>query len=71
MARFDRRGRRIGRNAWREYCVDAYRPARQAWEEQLEAACCGYRTEEEEWRQANPGPTFKGTLLGLKGSWNA
>ncbi len=67
--RRDRLGRRIGHNAWREYVLDAYRPARQAWWERMEAATAEYATELAEWTADNPGPTLKGFLVGLKGTW--
>lgn len=68
--RLDRRGRRIGRNLWREYVLDVYYPARQAWELQREEVCVGYDTEEREWASGNPGPTLKRTLIGLAGTWS-
>lgn len=67
--RLDRRGRRIGDNAWRDYVMDAYRPARLAWEARLEAEAVGYATEEGEFRQAVPGPTLKAFLIQLRGTW--
>ena len=38
MERRDKRGRRIGYNWWREFVMAAYSPAREAWEQQFEAA---------------------------------
>lgn len=66
MVRRDSLGRRIGRNPWREYVMDAYGPARAAWELEREATCIGYATEE---RGYGPGPTLKAYLLQLKGTW--
>ena len=37
MPRLDKRGRRIGYNWWREYIMEMYAPARQAWEDRFEA----------------------------------
>lgn len=67
--KLDKRGRRVGRNLWREYVMDTYYPARQAWELQMEEVAIGYETEEIEFKQLYPGPTLKKTLLGLAGTW--
>lgn len=68
--RRDKIGRRIGRNAWREYVMDAYYAAAQAWEIECERVAIGYRTEIAEFAAANPRPTLKAFLIGLKGTWN-
>jgi hypothetical protein len=67
--RRDSLGRRIGANPWREYVMDAYGPARLAWEALLEESSSGYATEEGDFRRDNPGPTLKGFLLQLRGTW--
>ncbi len=35
----------------------------------MEAATAEYATELAEWTADNPGPTLKGFLVGLKGTW--
>lgn len=65
MIRLDRRGRRIGRNVWRETCVETWRAAYDAWTLELEAASNGWATEAAEFRASSPCPTFKSTLIGL------
>ena len=52
----DKRGRRIGRNWWREYVTDAWLSARHAWEAAREEACNGWATEISEWTLDNPAP---------------
>lgn len=42
--------------------VENYRDARHAWEAQREAVTHGYDTENREYSEANPGPTFKAWL---------
>lgn len=63
--RRDSRGRRIGRNWWREWTVATWRDADDAWQLALEEASVGYATEAEEFRHNNPRPTLKATLIGL------
>jgi hypothetical protein len=65
ITRRDRRGRRIGRNWFRELAVSTWREAHDAWLLQREAVCIGYATEEREYAQLHPRPTFKATLIGL------
>lgn len=48
--------------------MDAYTPARLAWEAQAEEASIGYQAEYDEYRRVHPGPTLKGYLIHLKGS---
>lgn len=66
--RRDKRGRRIGRNWWREMIVDAWRCAHDAWEAAREAACNGWATEEAEWAADHPRPTLKSFMVGLAGA---
>lgn len=63
--RRDSRGRRIGRNWWRELAVETWRAAYDAWTLELEAASNGWTTEASEFRAQHPTPTFKATLIGL------
>lgn len=42
--------------------VDAYRNARHQYNLRMEETAIGYPTEEREYRQHNPGPTWKGFL---------
>lgn len=39
--------------------VEEYRHAREAWEHMRDDVAIGYRTEEREYAEAHPGPTFK------------
>lgn len=68
--RRDKRGRRIGRNLWREYVMDAYYAAAHAWWLQCEAVALGYETEIAEYAAEHPRPTLKAFLIGLRGTWN-
>lgn len=56
------------RHWWREFTTDTYRAHRASWEARREAECCGYATEEDEWGAINRGPTFKRTLVSLRGT---
>lgn len=60
--RLDNRGRRIGRNWWREYNCDQLFYAAAAWERECEAVALGYGTEEAEFAAENPRPTLKAFL---------
>lgn len=65
--RRDKRGRRIGRNWWREYNCDLLFHADAAWQAKREAECIGYTTEEREFAMSNPRPTLKEFLLANAG----
>jgi hypothetical protein len=65
MTRRDKRGRRIGRNWFRELAMETWRAAYDAWCVELEAASNGWATEAREFREAHPCPTYKATLIGL------
>lgn len=65
--RRDRRGRRIGRNWWREWNVDSLRAADQAWWLGREAVAVGYATEEAEYKATHPRPTLKAFLVSNRG----
>ena len=67
--RLDRRGRRIGRNAWREYVTDLWRCATEAWWRQMEEATSLYSTEVAEYRQHTPPPRFADFLTSQKGTF--
>lgn len=74
--RLDKRGRRIGRNWWREYIVQTLRDAEDAWQALRESGApihsglvpganhdtAYYQLSEREYRILNPRPTLK-TLL--------
>lgn len=68
--RRDRLGRRIGRNAWREYVTEAWRMADHAWWLACEAEAIGYATEIAEYAEAHPRPTLKAFLVGLAPAWH-
>lgn len=68
--RRDRLGRRIGRNAWREYVMDALSAADHAWWLDREAVAIGYATEMAEYAEEHPRPTLKAFLVGLAPSWH-
>lgn len=61
--RRDRRGRRIGRNWWREYNCSLLLDATLTWESQCEEATSLYETEVAEYAAANPRPNLKDFLL--------
>lgn len=65
--RRDRRGRRIGRNWWREYVTDLWRMADHAWWLDREAVALGYAAEMAEYEASHPRPTLKGFMLELAG----
>lgn len=67
MMRRDKRGRRIGRNWWREHNHDLWFWANAAWEQACEAAAAGYSTETGEYASTNPRPKFKDFLIAHKG----
>jgi hypothetical protein len=64
--RLDRRGRRIGHNWWREYVVQVWRDAHDAWWKQAEHETMLYATELAEYNLINPQPRFRDFLVGLK-----
>lgn len=65
--RRDKRGRRIGRNWWREYVWGEWHAAYHAWWLDREAVALGYSTEMHEYGQENPAPTFRAFLESLAG----
>jgi len=68
--RLDKRGRRIGRNWWREYITDMLSCADHAWWLDREAHCVGYATEEAEYQELHPRPTLKDFLIRNRGMHN-
>lgn len=66
MDKRDKLGRRVGRNWWREHCVDIWFFADHAWRLAREAVAYGYATEEREYALENPRPTFKQVLMSEK-----
>lgn len=68
MSRRDKRGRRIGRNWWREHVMEHYYAAAHAWWLDCEATAIGYATEAAEYAAEHPRPTLKGFLVGLAGT---
>lgn len=67
MARLDKRGRRVGRNWWREYNCQILLDATLVWERQCEDVCYGYPTEIGEYAEEHPRPTLKAFLLANAG----
>lgn len=65
--RLDRRGRRIGRNWWREYNRSLLLDATLTWESQAEAVTYGYATEMAEYAELHPRPNLKDFLIRNKG----
>jgi len=65
--RRDKRGRRIGRNWWREMNCEQWWRATLDWEEQREREALGYETEMREFEQAHPRPNLKSFLLANAG----
>lgn len=63
--RRDSRGRRIGRNPWRDMVTDVHRSAMAAWEAAREAATSLYPAEVAEWESTHPAPQFLDTLTHL------
>lgn len=53
------------RHWWRDYVVDAWRSAMQAWELEAEKASNGWATELSEFRAANPQPRLRDFMLHL------
>jgi hypothetical protein len=68
LERRDKRGRRIGRNWWREYVTDLLYSADEAWFLQAEAVTIGYATELAEYRETHPRPQLRDFLVQLAGS---
>lgn len=68
MERRDKRGRRIGRNWWREHVTDLLSSASEAWFLQAEAVALGYDTELAEYAAEHPRPTLKAFLVELAGT---
>lgn len=54
-------------NWWVRWIVDVWSDANLAWEMELEQATMLYPTEVREYAAANPRPTLKQTMVGLKG----
>lgn len=65
--RLDKRGRKIGRNWWREMNNELLLDASITWANQCEAVCFGYGTEIDEYAREHPRPTLKAFLIGNKG----
>lgn len=63
--RRDKRGRRIGRNWWRELVVSTWRSAYDAWQVEAERVAVGYATELADFKRSHPTPTLKATMIGL------
>lgn len=59
----------MARHLWRELCVDTWRDAEDAWQA-LRESSDWFNLEPEDFRAAHPRPTFKATLIGLKGWGN-
>lgn len=71
MIRYDRRGRRIGRNRWREHITDAWFYADQAWWRHAETVTSMYDTELDEYRAAHPRPNLGDFMTALSPSWGS
>ena len=67
LERRDKRGRRIGRNWWREMNCALLLDASLAWERQCENVAYGYKTETAEYAHAHPRPNLKAFLIANKG----
>lgn len=77
--RRDRLGRRIGRNAWREYVTGEFRAALDAWERRREsgedvggwagAVTAAYQMEDDEYRERFPCPRLKDFMVELSYYW--
>lgn len=65
--RRDKRGRRIGRNWWRELNCSLLLDATLVWERDCEEVAFGYATETAEYAEAHPRPTLKEFLIHNKG----
>lgn len=73
MARFDRRGRRIGHNWWREYNMAIFRETETARFERRETSLC-YNLTDEEFVSQYPCLPLKQILIqnrGLGASWHS
>lgn len=68
MPRLDSRGRRIGRNWWREYVMGLLRDDTDHWLAQAEATALGYPTELAEYRAEHPMPQLRDYLIARKGT---
>lgn len=62
--RRDKRGRKIGRNWWREYNVGIVRDANDAIDSHAED---DHQMEPDEYREAHPYVTLKATLINNRG----
>lgn len=69
MIRRDIRGRRIGRNPWRDLITEHWRLADHAWFLKAEAVCIGYATELAEYRAENPRPNLGDFMRELAPMW--
>lgn len=67
--RRDKRGRRIGRNAWRDHITDAWSSADHAWWLALEAETYLYDTEIREYRETHPRPNLGDFMTALAPGW--
>lgn len=65
--RRDKRGRKIGRNWWREHNCSILLDATLAWELACESVALGYATETTEYAEQYPRPTLKAFLIHNKG----
>lgn len=63
MPKIDSRGRKVGYNWWREYVFDLWWGANEHWKNEMLDACHGHATEEKEFRENWPQPTFKQYLV--------
>lgn len=70
VTRRDRRGRRIGRNRWREYVVGEWSCADHAWWLDREAVAIGYATEEAEYAAEYPRPRLGEFMVALSAVWS-
>lgn len=68
--RLDKRGRRIGRNLWRETVWDHWHAADHAWWLACESVCHGYATEEAEYRELHRRPNLGDFMRELSLSWH-
>lgn len=68
--RRDRRGRRIGRNPWRDYITDLWRCADHAWWLAMEDTTSLYATEVREYRAEHPRPTLREFMVQLGPVWS-
>jgi hypothetical protein len=61
--RRDSRGRRIGRNWWREQCMEMLYYATLEWLRRRDALCIGYETEERAYERDFPRPNLRDILI--------